>query len=290
MGKYSIKDLESLSGVKAHTIRIWEQRYQLLHPSRTPTNIRYYTDEDLKTLLNVSLLNKHGIKISNIAHMDKNEMGEKVLSVTSASSDEDILTESLLRSMLDFDEERFEKALNTAIMREGFEKAFVHVLLPLMQRTGVLWVSGSVKPSQEHFISNLIRRKLCVAVDNIFHDKEKPSKKFLLFLPEGETHELLLLFTEYILRKNNHQVAYIGSSLPSDDIPFVHRKFKPDVLLTYITVPLKSVTVQQFIDGLSETFPAIKIIVGGFQVSNESIKFPGNVEHIHSMEDLMRVM
>jgi methanogenic corrinoid protein MtbC1 len=192
--------------------------------------------------------------------------------------------------MLDFDEERFEKALNTAIMREGFEKAFVHVLLPLMQRTGVLWVSGSVKPSQEHFISNLIRRKLCVAVDNIFHDKEKPSKKFLLFLPEGETHELLLLFTEYILRKNNHQVAYIGSSLPSDDIPFVHRKFKPDVLLTYITVPLKSVTVQQFIDCLSETFPAIKIIVGGFQVSNESIKFSGNVEHIHSMEDLMRVM
>jgi DNA-binding transcriptional MerR regulator len=113
MGKYSIKDLESLSGVKAHTIRIWEQRYQLLHPSRTPTNIRYYTDEDLKTLLNVSLLNKHGIKISSIAHMDKSEMGEKVLSVTSASSDEDVLTESLLRSMLDFDEERFEKALNT---------------------------------------------------------------------------------------------------------------------------------------------------------------------------------
>ncbi len=290
MGQYSIKDLESLSGVKAHTIRIWEQRYQLLHPSRTPTNIRFYTDDDLKTLLNVSLLNKHGIKISNIATMDKVAMGEKVLNVTSSSSDEDVLTESLLRSMLDFDEDRFEKALNTAIMREGFEKAFVHVLLPLMQRTGVLWISGSVKPSQEHFISNLIRRKLCVAIDNIFHDKEKPSKKFLLFLPEGETHELLLLFTEYILRKSNHQVAYIGCSLPSDDITFVYRKFKPDVLLTYVTVPLKSVSVQQFIDGLSETFPALKIIVGGFQMNDESLKLPNNVARINSLEDLMCVI
>lgn len=290
MGKYSIKDLESLSGVKAHTIRIWEQRYNLLHPSRTPTNIRYYTDDDLKTLLNVSLLNRHGIKISSIAHMNRNEMGEKVLSYTSASSDEDLLTDSLLRSMLDFDEERFEKALNTAIMREGFENAFLHVLLPLMQRTGVLWVSGAVKPAQEHFISNLIRRKLCVAIDNIFHDKEKPSKKFLLFLPEGETHELLLLFTEYILRKNNHQVAYIGSSLPSDDIPFVHRKFKPDVLLTYLTVPLKSVPVQQFIDGLSITFPALKIIVGGYQMKDERIQLPKNVVRINSMEELIAVL
>jgi len=99
-----------------------------------------------------------------------------------------------------------------------------------------------------------------------------------------------LLFTEYILRKNNHQVAYIGSSLPSDDIPFVHRKFKPDVLLTYVTVPLKSVSVQQFIDGLSDTFPALKIIVGGHQMNDESLKLPHNVERINSMEDLIRVM
>ena len=286
MGQYSIKELETLSGVKAHTIRIWEQRYNLLHPERTDTNIRFYCDEDLRHLLNVSLLNKNGIKISTIADMSEEQIKEKALDIARDNKEPNVLLESLMHAMLDFDELRFEKALNTAIMNVGFQKAFSDLLLTLLQRVGILWTTGVVKPSQEHFITNLIRRKLATAIDNRYVEKTEKSKKYVLFLPEGEQHEILLLFSEYLLRINNHQVAYIGTSVPFEDIEFVRSKFKPDALLSFITVPIQFYTLQSFIDKLSTSFSDLEILIGGAQMDIVKPNLLSNVKHIKSLDDL----
>ena len=195
MAQYSIKEVETLSGVKAHTLRIWEQRYHLLTPERTDTNIRFYSDEQLRMLLNIATLNRNGMKISKIAGLEKGALNQEVLKVFESANQPDNLLDSLIHSMLDFDERRFEKTLSDAILKIGFDDAFVKLLFPFLIRTGILWATGAVRIVQEHFITNLIRRKIYVAIDSVFVEPNKQSKKFILFLPEGETHDLLLLFT-----------------------------------------------------------------------------------------------
>ncbi len=290
MAEYSIKDLETLSGVKAHTIRIWEQRYNLLNPKRTETNIRYYLDEDLRRILNVSLLNKNGFKISKIAEMHEKEIMQAALKIANEGEEPNLLLDSLMHAMLDFDESRFEKVLNTAIMKMGFEDAFVNLMLVFLQRIGVLWTTGAVNPSQEHFISNLIRRKLCVAIDNRYVELNEKSKRFLLFLPEGETHEILLLFSEYLLRKNNHHVVYLGSSIPFEDINFVKEQFRPDCLLSFITVPMSDSSVFQYVQKLAKLFSTTKIYIGGAQLDLVRPDMPANFTHIKSLEDLKAII
>jgi len=290
VSSYSIKDLESLSGVKAHTIRIWEQRYNLLNPKRTDTNIRYYLDEDLRRILNVSLLNKNGFKISKIAQMHESEIVHAALEIADEGEEPNLLFDSLMKAMLEFDELRFEKVLNTAIMKMGFENAFVNVMLVFLKRIGVLWTTGAVNPAQEHFISNLIRRKLCVAIDNRYVELKETSKRFLLFLPEGETHEILLLFSEYLLRKNNHHVVYLGSSVPFEDIDLVKTQFRPDCLLSFITVPLRDLSILEYVHKLDKFFPTSKIYVGGAQVDLASPDMPTNFSHIKNLEDLMSII
>lgn len=290
MAQYSIKDLELLSGVKAHTLRIWEQRYDFLKPHRTDTNIRYYTDEELKSVLNISLLNRHGLKISRIAHLSAQEISNKVLDISVQKQEPDVLLDSLIHSMIEFDENRFEKVLSQAITKHGFELAFSDVLFPFMVRAGVLWSTGTIRPAQEHFISNLLRRKLCVAIDSLVVQRNANTRKFVLFLPEGETHELLLLYTEYLLRKHNHEVAYLGNSVPFDDIDFVEKTFKPDCLLTYFTIPFLDVPLQTYVDSLSSAFPNCKIVVGGAQLELNECKLPLNVTRLSSFADLQQVI
>jgi DNA-binding transcriptional MerR regulator len=287
MAHYSIKDLEMLSGVKAHTLRIWEQRYDFLKPHRTDTNIRYYTDEELKKILNISLLNRHGLKISRIAHLSPQDISQKVMEITLQKQEPDIMLDALIHSMIEFDEGRFEKVLSQGIMKHGFERTFSEVIFPFMVRTGVLWATGSIKPAQEHFVSNLIRRKLSVAIDNIYVEKGVNSRRFVLFLPEGEVHELMLLYIEYVLRKNNHQVAYIGNSLPYEDIDFVNKAFNPDFLVTYFTIPTTDLPLQQYIDKLSAAYPSKTIIIGGGLIDAQQPALPYNVKHVRSINDLL---
>ena len=290
MANYSIKDVETLSGVKAHTLRIWEQRYDFLRPHRTDTNIRYFTDDQLKMILNIALLNRHGMKISKIASMPVDDLNNEVRRIATDNPEPNVSLDSLIHSMLDFDENRFEKTLSQSILRVGFEDTFVKVIFPLMERTGILWTTGVVRPSQEHFISNLIRRKLCVAIDNHHEIPKDDAKRFVLFLPEGETHELLLLFTEYILRTKNYKVAYLGNSLPFEDIEFIEKIFKPDYLLTYITVPTTEMPLQRYVDTLSISFPAVKIIIGGPQIRQQNPKLPQNVSYVSSIDNLLNTI
>ncbi len=289
MAQYSIKEVETLSGIKAHTLRIWEQRYHFLKPERTETNIRYYTDEQLRLLLNIATLNRSGMKISKIAELKKNDLAAEVLKVFETTNQPDDLLDSLILAMLDFDEKLFEKTLSSAILKIGLEDAFIKLVFPFLIRTGILWATGSVRIVQEHFISNLIRRKISVAIDSTYVDTTKKSRKFVLFLPEGESHELLLLFTEYLLRKHNHEVAYLGCSLPLDELDYVSEKFKPDYLVTYHTISMEHIRFQTYIEQLSAHFPSCKIIIGGAQLMSD-LPLPANCLAVHSAADLAKAI
>ncbi|MCW5906519.1 MAG: MerR family transcriptional regulator [Chitinophagales bacterium] len=287
MGQYSIKEVETLSGIKAHTLRIWEQRYDFLRPKRTDTNIRYYNDEQLRLILNIGTLNRSGFKISRIAEMHPEQMKEEVLRVQNASSEPDFLLDSLIHSMLDFDEHRFEKTLSSAIVKLGFEDTFTKLVFPFLIRTGVMWQAGSVRVVQEHFISNLIRRKISAAIDGVYVEESNRSKKFILFLPDTENHELLLLYTEYLLRKHNHHVVYLGCSLPLNELEFIAQHFKPDYLVTYLTIPLEKGTLANYLKKVSTLIPRSKIIVGGSQLALSHVKLPDNCIAVQSAEALL---
>src|SRR6478609_420687 len=183
MGKYSIKELERLSGIKAHTIRIWEKRYHVIEPERTATNIRFYSDEDLKKIINVSLLNSHGHKISKIASLSNDQISAQINALSESKTQVDIPIDQLVVSMLDLDEEQFEKVLAQHILNHGFEKTITGIVYPFLEKIGVLWQTGSITPAHEHFISNLIRQKLITSIAGL----PLPSKNALcvtLFLPE----------------------------------------------------------------------------------------------------------
>ena len=288
MSTYSIKDLEQLSGIKAHTLRIWEQRYNLLQPKRTDTNIRFYDDDDLKLILNVALLNDNGVKISKIASMSSNELREEVMKLTERSLTHDDQIHALTICMIEMDEERFDKILSTNILKLGFEQTMLNVIYPFMSKIGVLWQTGAINPAQEHFISNLVRQKLIVAIDGQI--SQRGGKKFLLFLPEGELHEMSILFASYLIKSKGHKVIYLGQSTPNDDLLAVYKLHQPEYLLTVITTSPSSEYVQEYIHALSERFGQAQILVTGYQVLGQDLTFPTNVvqmSYIRDIKDLL---
>lgn len=255
MAIYSIKDIEKLSGIKAHTIRIWEKRYKLVEPKRTDTNIRYYDDEDLKKLLNVALLNRHGHRISQIACLNNEELNRKIQTLSNTHRDNESRIDDLIISMIEMDEKKFEKVFSTAIMQSGFEDTILYTLYPFFEKLGILWQTGAVNPAQEHFISNLVRQKLVVAIDGIVDRSDPGRKHFLLFLPEGEFHELGLLFRHYILRKRGQKVTYLGQSVPFEDVIKVGAMLNPDVLVTSFYTSVSGEDVNKYLKKLKESFP-----------------------------------
>ncbi|AMQ55382.1 MerR family transcriptional regulator [Algoriphagus sanaruensis] len=288
MSTYSIKDLEQLSGIKAHTLRIWEQRYSLLNPKRTDTNIRYYDDEDLKLILNVALLNDNGFKISKIASMRMEEIREEVVKLTDRSLTHDDQIHALTISMIEMDEERFDKVLSGNIQKLGFEQTMLNIIYPFMSKIGVLWQTGAINPAQEHFISNLVRQKLIVAIDK--QTSQEGGKKFLLFLPEGELHEISILFASYLIKSKGHRVIYLGQSTPNDDLLAVYKIHEPEYLVTIITTSPASEYVQDYINALSERFSKSKIIVSGYQVIGQDIKLPSNVFQMNYIRDIKQFL
>lgn len=275
MSNYSIKDLEQLSGIKAHTLRIWEQRHNLLNPKRTDTNIRYYDDEDLKLILNVAMLNNHGIKISKIAAMSVAEISEEIIRLTEQSVDHNDQIQALTICMIEMDEDRFEKILSTSIIKLGFEDTILKVVYPFLTRIGVLWLTGAISPAQEHFISNLIRQKLIVAIDGEVGNNF--GKTFMLFLPEGELHEISLLFSSYLIKKHGHKVIYLGQNTPDADLVSVYTMQKPDFLLTVITSSPSGEKVQEYINMLGNEFPDAKVFVSGLQTIEQALSIPSNI-------------
>ena len=288
MAVYSIKDLEKLSNIKAHTIRIWEQRYRLISPSRTKTNIRYYDDSDLKLLLNIALLNKNGIKISKIAEMTIEDITEKVSQISEVNFEYDTQLDSLTIAMIEMDEYKFDRILSTNIQQMGFERTMMEMIYPFLERLNLLWLTGSVNPVQEHFMSYLLRQKVIVAIDKEPLLEGRDVKKFVIYLPEGERQELSLLFMHFLLKSRKNQVIYLGQEIAFDDLKDACRIHKPDYIFTLINEPFPRISVQQYVDNLTSEFPQCRVLLSGYQIAMLDLEMPANVSVLSSLDDTIR--
>ena len=289
MANYTIRDLERLSGIKAHTIRIWEKRYGLIEPERTSTNIRTYCDAELRKLLNVSILNKNGYKISRIANLSSEEISENINKLTETPTNTETQIENLAIAMIDLDEVKFEKILTRAIIQMGFEEMVIKILNPFFHRIGIMWQTGSINPAQEHFVSNLVRQKMLVAIDSQISGESPDAKTFLLFLPEGEMHELGLLFASYVIRKRGHKVIYLGQNVPFDDLIDVERIRPCNYFLTSFTSSsFFDGGIRDFLAKLASLAPSQTIYAAGEQVADVDISKLGNVKYMATHEDFIR--
>ena len=285
MAVYSIKDLEKLSGIKAHTIRIWEQRYNLICPSRTKTNIRYYDDTDIKLLLNIALLNKNGIKISKISTMSREEIAEKVAQISEVNFEYDTQLDALTISMIEMDEYKFDRILTSNIQQIGFERTMMDVIYPFLERLSLLWLTGSVNPVQEHFMSYLLRQKVIVAIDSEPLAFGRDTKKFIIYLPEGERQELSLLFMHYMLKSRQYHVVYLGQEISLDDLKDCSSVHKADFIFTLINEPFAKISVQKYLESVSSHFGEANILVSGYQVVTKELDVPQNVHILKSFQE-----
>lgn len=287
MAVYSIKDLEKLSGIKAHTIRIWEQRYGIVHPKRTKTNIRYYEDEDLKFLLNVALLNKNGIKISKIAKMNRTEVAEKVSAISEINFEYGTQLDALTISMIEMDEYKFDRIISTNIKQLGFERTMLEIIYPFLEKLSLLWLTGSINPAQENFMSYLIRQKVIVAIDNEPLPSGRNINKFLIYLPEGEKQELSMLFMHYLVKSRRHHVIYIGQEMALSDLKDAYDIHRPDYIFTMITETFAREPVQRYVDKLASTFPDATILLSGYQVIAQNVRPAENVTILKSLDQMI---
>lgn len=288
MSFYSIKDLEHLSGIKAHTIRIWEQRYNLFSPQRTATNIRFYNDEDLKLILNISTLKNNGHKISKIVDMPADLMFDEVRRVHLDGTLLENKIHALTVAMIDLNEEEFTSILDFNIQEHGFEKTMMEIIYPFMRQIGILWLTNSINPAQEHFISHLVRQKLISATDSVQLNDNGPL--FLLFLPEGELHELGLLFANYILRVRGARTLFFGQSVPLNALEEVYHKLNPNCLLTAMTTTPDPSEVQNYVDSLGKKFKDCKVYITGSRVVGHDIQLESNIEILNQFEDLEKLI
>jgi len=290
MSTYSIKDLEKLSGIKAHTIRIWELRYRLIEPQRTNTNIRTYSDDDVVKLMNIAVLNQNGYKISKIAQLTDLQIREIVFQLNDNIPSVSALMESLVMAMLEVDELRFNEAFEKSVENLGFEKTIEQLLFPFLEKIGVLWLAGTVNPAQEHFITNLIRQKLIVAIDNQRLKRGGTHPRILFYLPEGELHEIGLLYYNYLARKANFEVLYLGTSVPFRDIIRVDEIRPVQLIFTsFVTSPGLGLLAEK-IKKLKKAFPDKAVLVSGWQIKQEHPRLPENFLKIASSGDFKKAL
>lgn len=285
MAVYSIRDLEKLSGIKAHTIRIWEKRYNLIEPRRTQTNIRYYTDNDLKKILNVAVLNRHGIKISNIAKLNDLELKEEIMRVSKVNHSQESVVDSLVISMIDLDEYRLNAIIDKSVSRIGFRATVIDLLYPFLDKVGILWQSGDVNPAQEHFVSNLIRQKIISATDQLPGTYNPRARTFLLMLPEGEWHEITLLFVNYLLREANHEVIYLGQSVPYSDVLATGASKPFDYIFISSTTTNPDFDFILYLKDLGGAFPDKKILYFSSYLGEKPSELSENHMQIRSLKD-----
>lgn len=290
MAAYSINDLEKITGIKAHTIRIWEKRYEVVQPFRTPTNIRFYSENDLIRLLNISTLNKHGFRISEIVAMSPEEITGKISDFSGTGADFEYYVNNLVLAMLNLDADLFEKVFSGAILKIGFEKTITKIVYPLLEKIGIFWQIGTINPGQEHFITNLIRQKLIVAIDSQTNRPLPNHKTFLLFLPEKEYHELGLLFLNYLIRKNGHKSYFLGQNVPYVVLDEICAKTHVDFLVTYLIASITKKEIPKYLQKLSEAFPDKTIFVTGIQIRENTFQMPSNVIAFNTSFELLEIV
>lgn len=286
MGLYSISHIEELTGIKSHTIRIWEKRYNMFTPDRTDTKIRVYNDDDLKQLLNISFLNKHGFKISKIAEMDKNQLDKEITRFLEVGQNEEAFINQLIVSMINLDEVAFEQVMDKLITNFGLEKAILEVIYPFLRRVGVMWLTNNILPYQEHFISNLVRQKIIVGIDKIKITNESKAPKIILYLPEWELHEIGLLLSHYRFKMMGFRTYYLGSSVPQKDLEEVIKLIQPDIVFTIFTVHKPQEFLEQYITNLSDANPETNFTI----TTNQFEAFQSTNKNLTVFNDLIETL
>ena len=286
MNAFTIKDLENLSGIKAHTIRIWEQRYSFIKPQRTDTNIRYYSNEELKIILNISLLNKYGYKISHIDKMDPEEIREKILSLSTVQAQQERVVNEMIQFMVDLDIDKFELLLDNFIQSKGIDKTITQIIFPYLERIGILWLTNHINPAQEHLVTNIIRQKLIVGIEGVFTHIQT-NKSVLLFLPEGEHHELGLLYMYYLLKTRGVKTLYLGANVPVKDIEFVSNLKKPDYLYTHLTAVGTNFNFEKFLVQAQARLANFPLVISGQLTQQYKKKIPPKVNFKRSLQEVI---
>ncbi len=291
MTKYSISTLEKLSGIKAHTIRIWEQRYDVLKPLRTETNIRYYDDEQLKKLLNIVTLLHNGYRISKISQLTTDELNAKVTEIVDNPSKEEgvilALSNQLISTGLALDLNGFESIFQKIRKEFNTEDTYVQVLRPMLMKIGLLWTKNKMSPAQEHFLSNLVRQKLIAAIDSLPLPRNQ-EKKWLLFLPPDEHHEIGLLYAQFLLRKYNNDILYLGANVPLNEIETVSSSYKPTHALFFIVKNMTLRNGQKFFDTIEKEMPNTKIMYSGSNSFLEKLSIPNSFIQLTDPESFKR--
>ncbi|MHB1146523.1 MAG: MerR family transcriptional regulator [Lutibacter sp.] len=246
--EFTIKDLENFSGIKAHTIRIWEKRYNLFQPKRTDSNIRYYDMHSLLKLLNVSLLYNNGLKISKIATLSDAKMELSVKELVFKEGFESNALNSFKLAMLNFDEGLFNQTYNSLISQTSFRNIFTEIFIPFLNEIGILWQVQSITPAHEHFITNLIKQKILINTEKLqFLQPNKTTRKFVLYLPMNEIHELGLLYLHFELLFHGYHSIYLGQSVPVENLNDLQKIFSDICFVTYLTVEPSKETVEEYL-------------------------------------------
>ncbi len=287
MAIYSISDLEQLSGIKSHTIRIWEQRYGILRPKRTETNIRFYEDDDLKQLLNVALLNRHGFRISKIAGMSKGDIAEQVSSVSNFKFDVDAQLDVLTLSVIEMDEIKFAHIFDNHVEQLGLEKAMLEVIYPFMEKLSLLWLTGAIKHVQENFITQLIRNKLIAAIEKEPLVSDRKALKFIGYLPKDEQQELSILFMQYLIKRRGFQVLNLGTNLALVDLQDACQIHQPDYVFTVLSETFNREPVQRYLTNLQAAAPGSHLLLTGYLMASQPIANLDNATVLPSLADAL---
>ncbi len=284
MNRFSIKDIEHLTGIKAHTIRIWEQRYGILQPKRTATNIRYYDAADLKIALRIAMLNNFGYKISRIHRMTEEDMNALLSKIPDPGFRLQILINELLQAALSMDTVRFEQLIDNNIRKRGIEANIEGLVFGFLEKVGMMWLTNDLVPAQEHLTSNILYRKLAVAIDQL--PLNDSGKSVLLFLPEGEIHEIGLLYVLYLLRKGGRRAIYLGQNTPLQDLVTVYEATKPDYIYTHLTAMAENWDSGRYLKKLGASFPHATLIISGKLVGRKKFTPEPNMRFLHSLAEV----
>ena len=287
---YTISDLAKLSGVKAPTLRVWERRYGILQPKRTPANARYYDDEDVRHLLNVALLNRAGMRISRIAELSPRELARRAAEQADVGTENSLQLDALTLSMLEMDEDRFERILDVNEEQLGFEATMMTVILPFLDKLSVLWLTGSVKPVQELFTSGLIRRKLTVAIEALPRPDPAEAPRLLLFLPEGETQEMSLMLLHYLARSRGYRVYYLGRDIGVGDLEDAAPIVRPDLVFAIATETFRGGSIEAYARRARAAVAPATLLLSGYQATSSAIAGLEGVRVLPSMPDTLHYL
>lgn len=293
MDNFSISELQQLSGIKAHTIRIWEQRYNALTPHRSEGNTRFYDNDHLKRLLNIVSLLEDGYKISQLGTLSDEELhallAEKIEHSGIGEDNNEYFVSQLISAAMSYDELRFQKLFNECIQEQGLTNTYNKILYPMLKRMGLMWDIDSISPAQEHFSSNLIKQKIYAAIEAL-PDPTSQDKKWLLFLPENEFHEIALIFSNYIIQEAGQPVIYLGSNVPFKTLEKAAEDTQATDLLFFFVHHIDPEKANTFIQTLSKSFKKVKIHFAGNTQLIGQLSLPKNVNWIRTPEDLMTVI